>query len=79
MGDIDFDLSRSLKVQYGVIGLPLYGSLLMVNSNIGPKSAPLRDIGFKIWVTLTLIFQGHPWSNASVSLDSPSMVPIDGQ
>ncbi len=43
--DLDFDLSRSPKIKsYGVIGLPIYGLLLMVNSNIGPNSAPLRDM-----------------------------------
>ena len=36
--DLDFDLSRSLKVKCdGVIGLPIYGFLLMFNSNIGPN------------------------------------------
>ena len=40
--DLDFDLSRSLKVKTdGVIGLAIYGFLLMVNSNMGPISAPL--------------------------------------
>ncbi len=35
MSDIDFDVSRFLKVKYdGLIGLPIYGFLLMVNSNI---------------------------------------------
>ena len=45
LGDIDFDLSRSLKVKCdGVIGLVIYASLLMVNSNIRPTLAPLQDI-----------------------------------
>ena len=35
MSDIDCDLSRSLKFKYnGLIGLTIYGFLLMVNSNI---------------------------------------------
>ncbi len=39
--DLDFDLSRSLKVKSdGVIRLAIYGFLLMVNSNIGPNLAP---------------------------------------
>ena len=39
--DLDFDLSRSLKVKCdGVIRLPIYGFLLMGNSNIGPNIAP---------------------------------------
>ncbi len=38
LGDLEFDLSRSLKVKGDVaIGLPIYGFLLMFNSNIGPK------------------------------------------
>ena len=38
LGDLDFDLSMSLKVKSdGVIGLAIYGFLLMVNSNIGPN------------------------------------------
>ena len=33
--NLDFDLSRSLKVKYdGAIGLPMYGFLLIFNSNI---------------------------------------------
>ncbi len=39
-GDLDFDLSRSLKVKCnGAIELPIYGFLLMVNSNIWPNTA----------------------------------------
>ena len=45
ISDLDFDLSRSLKVKCdGALALPIYGFLLMVNSNIGPNLAPLRDI-----------------------------------
>ena len=44
LSDRDFDLSMSLKVKGDdVIGLPIYGFLLMVNINIEPKWAPLRD------------------------------------
>ena len=32
---------------HGVIGLPIYGFLLMFNSNIGPNYALLRDISFQ--------------------------------
>ena len=36
--DLDFDLSRSLKVKSDdVIGLTIYSFLLMVNSNIDPN------------------------------------------
>ncbi len=39
LSDLDFDLSRSLKVKFdhSAIGLPIYGFLLMFNSNIGPN------------------------------------------
>ena len=38
LSDLDFDLSRSPKVKSDdVIGLTIYGFLLMVNSNIGPN------------------------------------------
>ncbi len=45
LSDLEFDLSRSLKVKCdSVIGLPIYAFLLMFNSNIWPNSAPLQDI-----------------------------------
>ncbi len=45
LNDLNFDLSRSLKVKYdGGIGLVMYGFLLMFNSNLWPNLAPLRDI-----------------------------------
>ncbi len=48
MSDLVFDLSRSSKVNGDcVIGPPIYGFLLMVNSNIGSNSDPLRDI--RLW------------------------------
>ncbi len=47
-GDLEFDLSRSLKVKCeGGIGLPIYGFLLMFNSNRGLNWAPLRDISLQ--------------------------------
>ncbi len=49
LSDVDFDLSRSLKVKCdSVIGLPIYGFLVVSNSNIWPSSAPLQDIRYKI-------------------------------
>ncbi len=45
LGVLDFDLSRSLRIKGdGVIGLLIYGFLLMVHSNLWPNSAPLGDI-----------------------------------
>ncbi len=71
--DLDFDLSRSFKDKGdNVTGLAIYGCLLMVNSNIGPNSAPLRDI--EIRVTLTLTFQCHSRSIVIMSLDSSYLV-----
>ncbi len=38
MGDLVFDYSRSLVVRFdSTIGLPIYGLLLIVNSNISPN------------------------------------------
>ena len=45
VSDLDFDLSRSLKIKCdSVIGLPVYAFLLMLYSHIWPNSAPLQDI-----------------------------------
>ncbi len=62
MSDLEFDLSRSLKVKCDdVIGLSLYAFLLMFNSNIWPNSAPLQDIRLQ---NLT-----HSRSNVMMLLD----------
>ncbi len=38
LGDLDFNLSRSLEVKFDpAIGLPIYGFLLMFNSSIAPN------------------------------------------
>ena len=45
LGDLEFYLSTSLKVKWhSAIGLPIYGFLLMINSNIWHNMARLRDI-----------------------------------
>ncbi len=45
LGDLDFNLSMSFKVKCdGAIGLPIYGILIMFNSNICPNSGPLRNV-----------------------------------
>ncbi len=76
VNNLDFDLSRSLKVKCdGVIEHPLmmiYGFLLLFDSNIWPNSLLYEIWGFEIWVTLT--FQGHSRSNVMVPLDSPYMI-----
>ncbi len=47
-GDLNFDLSMSLKVKCDcAIGLPIYGFQLMVNSNIWPNTALLRVISLR--------------------------------
>ncbi len=72
MSDLDFNLSRSLKVKCeSAIGFPIYGLLLVFNSNIVPNSASLQDIRLQIWLTLNLTF--HSRSNPMVQLDSPYM------
>ncbi len=44
VGKVDFDLTRSLMVKCdGAIELPIFGFLLMFNSNMWPNSTPLRD------------------------------------
>ncbi len=57
--DLDFDLSRWVKVKTDVIGVAIYGFLLMVNSNIEPNSATLRDIILWNPSDLDLTFPGH--------------------
>ena len=38
MGDLEFNLSRSFRVKFdSAIALPVYGFLLMFNTNIGPN------------------------------------------
>ncbi len=38
LSDLDFEISRSLKVKCeGAIELPTYGFLVMFNANIGPN------------------------------------------
>ena len=71
LSDLDFDLSRSLKVKCdGVIGLPIYGFLLMFNSNIWPNSAPLLDISFQNLVDLDINLSRSLRSNVIVSTAS---------
>ncbi len=74
LSDLEFDLSRSLKVICDhVIGLSIYAFLLMFNSNLWSKSG-LYDIqACEMWVTLNLTFEGHSSSNVMMSLDSPYM------
>ncbi len=44
LGDLDSDLSRSLKVKSdSTIGLSIYGFLLLFNCNICPNLAPLQQ------------------------------------
>ncbi len=45
LNDLDFDLSRSLKVKCdGIIGLPVYGFLLMFNNNNTGLTQLLKEI-----------------------------------
>ena len=57
LGDLEVDLSRSFKVKCGgAIELPIYGFLLMFNSNIGPNLAPLPDIRLRNLSDLAIDF-----------------------
>ncbi len=49
LSDLHIDLSMSLKVKCGsAIGLPIYGFLLMFQSNIWPmNSAPLPELSLR--------------------------------
>ncbi len=48
LSDVDFNLSRSLKVKCdGAIGLPICDLLLVFNCNTWPNYAPLRDRSFQ--------------------------------
>ncbi len=61
LSDFDFDLSRSFNVKSdSVIGFPIYGFLLVPNSNIWPNSAPLRDISLLYLSDLHFYLSGSP-------------------
>ena len=74
LGKLEFDLSRSLKVNcYGTTSRPIYCLLLMFNSNTWPKSAPFQDKRLWYLSDLDFSFQGHARSDM-VPLDPPSIV-----
>ncbi len=61
----------SLKVKCdGAIGIPIYGFLLMFNSNMAPNQGILRDIRFPNHGNLNFDFSGSPKvkSNGAVRL-----------
>ncbi len=69
LNDLDFDLSRPLKVKsIGAIRLPIYGFLLMFNCNIRSSWALLHIKGFEIWVTLNWTFHSQSRSNVTMPL-----------
>ena len=50
LSDLDFDLSRSKVTMVTVpwpTGLPIYGFILMLNSNIWPNMARLKHISIQ--------------------------------
>ncbi len=56
----DLDLSRSTKVKSNVVvGLPIYGILLVFNDRVSLSSTLLRTKVFRFWVTLNYNFQRH--------------------
>ncbi len=73
----NFDLSRTLKVKCDcVFGLPIYGSLLMFNSNMWPNSSPLRDNSFQNVRDLVMNLSRTLRSNVITSMDSPYMLSL---
>ncbi len=74
LSDLDFGLSRPFKVKYdGAIGLPIYASLLMFNSNIWPNSVA-RDIRHRNLSDLDFDLSSSLKVNLTVLLDSPYVV-----
>ncbi len=72
----DLDLGRSMitKVKSdAAIGLPIYGFLLMFNSNLWPNTVPLRDIRHRNRSDLNWTFQVDSRSNVMVPLDCTYM------
>ena len=77
LNDLDFDLSRPIKVKYdGTIRLPIYGFLLMFSSNIGPNQAPLRYTC--IWIQNLGEFELDHSRPLKVKCDSAIGLPICG-
>ncbi len=69
--DLDFDISRSLKVKYdSVIGLTIYAFLSMFN--IWPNSAPLKVKRLQNLTDLEFVLSRSLRSNV-MSLDSSYM------
>ncbi len=71
MSDVDIDLSRSLKVKSdsSILGLTIYGFILMFNNIISPNSAPLRDISFQNMTGLDINLSASLRSNVVASMD----------
>ncbi len=60
LSDLDFDLSRSLKVKCnGAVGLPICDFLLAFNSNTWPHSAPLEDMSLRNLSEIDIDIRGH--------------------
>ncbi len=65
LNDLDFDLSRSLRVKCdGAIGLPIYDfSYIYVKSYTWPNATPLRDINLRNLSYLDIDLSRSPRSN----------------
>ncbi len=74
LSDLDFDITRSIKVKCGVTILPIYGLLLMFKSKVWANLALLRDPEFEMWLTLTVTCQSHSRLNVTLSLDSHYLI-----
>ncbi len=73
LSDLNFDLSSSLKSQ-NMMSLDPYGFLLLINSDIWPNSAPLRDIRLR---NLSDLDCDLSWS-LKVKCDGAIRLPIYG-
>ena len=75
MIDLDIDLSRSLKVKCdSVTGLPIYGFILIFNSNTWPNSVPLQDISFQNPSDLDTDLPRSLKLNVITPMDSPHIL-----
>ncbi len=70
LSDLDFDLTRSLKVKWdGAVGLPICAYFLLVfNSTTWPNSAPLRDIRLQKLRDLDLFDISRPLKSNVIAL-----------
>ncbi len=74
LSDLEFDLSWSLRWNIITLLDSHMVSYYYLIATYGLYRLLYEISGFKVWVTLTLIFQGHSRSNVIVSLHSAYML-----